>query len=63
MKIGRLQEGTVHMFVDMIDSLVFHDWVTDGIQHLLNDIPDRAGLDDLLNYFDIAYIASMYSCR
>ena len=52
----------IHTFVGTIESLAFlpFDQVTDGIQHLCDNIQQHAGLNDLWNYFDTTYVTGTY---
>jgi len=57
------EHDEVRIFVGMIYSLAFLpvDRVSDGMQHLRDNIPpEYAGLDDLLNYFDIIYVTGTH---
>ncbi|KAK2143243.1 hypothetical protein LSH36_860g00018 [Paralvinella palmiformis] len=56
------EHGEVRTFVGVIDSLAFLpvDRVSDGMQHLRDNILEYTGLDDLLNYFDTIYVTGAY---
>ena len=46
----------------MLDGLAFLlvDQVEDGLRHVRDNMPDVAGLDDLLAYFDETYVRGTY---
>jgi len=48
----------------MLDGMAFLplDKVEDGLRHVRGSMPDVAGLDDLLTYFDQTYVCGTF-CR